>query len=795
MSKKLSVLVIEDNEEDALQNVRYLQEAGYEIHFSRVETENEMRSAMAAQKWDLILSDYLMPRFSVPAALKLYKDSDCDIPFIVISGAIGDKKAVTMMKAGAHDYFLKDNMTRFVTAVERELREADIRKEKKHAQQNLLIQHTLSLKLNRTSDLGIALKEVVETMHQVQGIDLTRIYLNDSGTGTLEHVNGKEFPREDTGIPFPSDKHSGFMNMVRDGHPVYLQFPEICRQLNIPRQKEEPCACAVLPILSDGQCLGVLVCASLADDEFPFGTKMTIESIVSQIGGTIARIQTVEMLKKHEFKYRLLAENASDMIWMVGLDMKPIFFSPSVTRLLGYTVDEAMDNPVGKVYAPSSLESAMETLTDELIHDAERKPDRTLILEMEMIKKDGTAVIVEANYTFLRDEKRKPIGILTIARDITERKQAEEDHQKSEMDLLAIMNSCTESIFLVDPDGTLLAVNEGLGIRLGLDPGKITGKNIRDILPPEVANYRQLKIDHVIHTGEPIHFEDERSGRTILNSLYPVSSPDGKITKVAGFGLDITDRILAEKKLIHAARMAGLGELASGIAHEINQPLNTISLIMDNLLAEAGRDEIINGKYLKNKSERIFENITRMRNIIDHIRAFSRSQDDCIPARFDINSSIRNALSMISEQFRHAGIGLDIALDEQLPELTGNTIKFEEVILNLLANAMDAVLEKGHKVTGSQGHIENENFEMKIGIRSFRENKHLVVEVIDNGIGIKDEDVDQIMLPFYTTKESGKGTGLGLSISYQIISEMNGTIEISSQWSIGTTIKVIIPPK
>jgi len=139
VSRKLSVLIIEDSEEDAEQNVQYLKKAGYEVFSRRVETANEMRSALEKQKWDIILSDYLMPRFSVPAALKIYKESDSDIPFIVISGAIGDKKAVGMMKAGAHDYFLKDNMTRFVSAVERELREAEIRQEKRWAFQNLQI--------------------------------------------------------------------------------------------------------------------------------------------------------------------------------------------------------------------------------------------------------------------------------------------------------------------------------------------------------------------------------------------------------------------------------------------------------------------------------------------------------------------------------------------------------------------------------------------------------------------------------------------------------------------------------
>jgi len=113
---------------------------------------------------------------------------------------------------------------------------------------------------------------------------------------------------------------------------------------------------------------------------------------------------------------------------------------------------------------------------------------------------------------------------------------------------------------------------------------------------------------------------------------------------------------------------------------------------------------------------------------------------------------------------------LFLHLDHRIPSIIGDTYKFEQVIINLLTNAKDAILEKKSKAGSYPG--------MKIGISSFLENQNLVVEVSDDGIGIGQEDIHNIMLPFYTTKEEGKGTGLGLSICYQIIKEMNGTIDI-----------------
>jgi signal transduction histidine kinase len=129
MKQQLSVLIIEDDKEDAELAVNYLRKGGYDVNYVLVDNESGMRKALGSQKWDLILSDYSMPEFDVPSALAIYREFDADIPFLVISGAIGEEKAVEMLKAGAHDYLLKDNMKRFVSVVERELREVLVHRE------------------------------------------------------------------------------------------------------------------------------------------------------------------------------------------------------------------------------------------------------------------------------------------------------------------------------------------------------------------------------------------------------------------------------------------------------------------------------------------------------------------------------------------------------------------------------------------------------------------------------------------------------------------------------------------
>ncbi|GAF83264.1 unnamed protein product, partial [marine sediment metagenome] len=139
MGKPLRVLIVEDSEDDALLVIREVERGGYETTFERVETAEAMTAALEKQAWDIIITDYKMPHFSAPEALDLFKETGLDLPFIVVSGTIGEETAVATMKAGAHDYLMKGNLTRLVPAIERELHEAEVRKGRKLAQEALQI--------------------------------------------------------------------------------------------------------------------------------------------------------------------------------------------------------------------------------------------------------------------------------------------------------------------------------------------------------------------------------------------------------------------------------------------------------------------------------------------------------------------------------------------------------------------------------------------------------------------------------------------------------------------------------
>lgn len=389
-------------------------------------------------------------------------------------------------------------------------------------------------------------------------------------------------------------------------------------------------------------------------------------------------------------------------------------------------------------------------------------------------------------------ELQQKIALLEkqLALNITERKTAEHAQRISEEKYRTTLNASPYGILLTDIKGIITDISE-IGLELfGFHTrDDLVGKHFFRFVPSEEKNTIRKIVEKTMNEGIAQNIEVKTRKKN--QSLFLSETSTTLIQDSYGIPLsfmiiirDISQRKKMEAKQIHADRMANLGEMASGIAHEINQPLNIISLVMDKILFVSANTEIIDIEFFKRKSDKIFENITRIRNIIDHIRAFSRSHDDYVLTAFDINSSIENAVSMISEQFKHLAINLNFNLEKPIPKLSGNTYKFEQVMLNLLANAKDAVIEKKSK--------QEEYFDMIIEIRSYKENQFIIVEVTDNGIGISNEDANNIILPFYTTKDEGKGTGLGLSICYQIIKEMGGTLEITSDIFYGTKIKIIL---
>ena len=195
MSKRLRALIVDDSENDAALVALELRRGGYDVTFERVETLETMNSALAKQTWDLVISDYTMPHFSGLDALKSFKKTGIDLPFLMVSGSIGEETAVDVMKAGAHDYLMKDNLRRLIPSVDRELREADVRRERRRIEEEnqrhwhrLRALHEIDLAITSTLDLKAILDILLEKIDHLLPSSVTTVKLIDKETGELKPV-------------------------------------------------------------------------------------------------------------------------------------------------------------------------------------------------------------------------------------------------------------------------------------------------------------------------------------------------------------------------------------------------------------------------------------------------------------------------------------------------------------------------------------------------------------------------------------------------------------------------------
>jgi PAS domain S-box-containing protein len=496
-----------------------------------------------------------------------------------------------------------------------------------------------------------------------------------------------------------------------------------------------------------------------------------------------------ESLLISEMFNRGLVESAPVGILFLDQTGRITFENPAMQQMMGLPKDKE-SVVIGKLF--QELESIKAVISKSEISQI-LKGERINARELHYTSLLGSELDLEIYTAPLMNSKGEVQGIILMAVDISKPVAAGKELRKSEQKYRMLYESIRDGFIMMDMKKHILESNSFFLTMTGYSAEDLRAmKGIRDIVPEKWYE----KVDSILENEVmPLGYSDvfEIEYRRKDNTIFPVEvrlflikNQNGKNEGLWAIVRDITERKKQDKNMIHTERMARIGVMAAGMAHEINQPLNTISLAMDNLILSINNGSS-DKSYLENKTIKIFDNITRIRNIIDHVRAFSKDHDDYIQSRFNINESIRNAKSMILEQFKHKGIHFVMDLDKTLPQPIGNTFKFEQVIVNLLINAKDAIEEKEM--------IPGMDFKKVVEIHSSLEKQYVCVEVRDNGIGIDAKDTDKVMLPFYSTKGEGASSGLGLSISFGIIRDMNGTIDIQSERLKGTTVRIMIPVK
>ena len=363
-------------------------------------------------------------------------------------------------------------------------------------------------------------------------------------------------------------------------------------------------------------------------------------------------------------------------------------------------------------------------------------------------------------------------------------KASEEELRQSEEKYRGLFNTDPNPIFILDRETLkILDANARAENHYGYSREELLRMSFTDLGYEEDAQEIMRRFKDVMDHRSILFSKKQhrkKDGGLFYTNIHVCGSPYMGRNALIATTTDVTESVQKEAQLIQASKLATLGEMAAGIAHELNQPLNVMKIGSDFLREMVSKGKQISQEELDTVTQEISGQVDRASGIIKHMRDFSRIADTQ-PSESDINKPIRDVFKILGQQLRLREIELELDLDETLPPIMADSNRLEQVFINLVTNARDAMDEN---MPGSSKQLK---------IRSFAQNGDVVVTVSDTGRGIPRDIIERVFEPFFTTKEVGKGTGLGLSISYGIVRDYGGTIKVESEMDRGTTFEIRFP--
>jgi PAS domain S-box-containing protein len=364
-------------------------------------------------------------------------------------------------------------------------------------------------------------------------------------------------------------------------------------------------------------------------------------------------------------------------------------------------------------------------------------------------------------------------GAVVTFLDITARKQSEEALRTSQEQWRALAENIPDVAVLLDQGGTIRFINR---TPPDVAQGDVIGTKATDWVAPELRSAFLERVAHVFATGECVSFETKSEGRSGRVGQYedrvgPVMA-GGVVTGAVLVARDVSERAALLEQLRRSERMASVGLLAAGVAHEINNPLTYVLANLSHVLERWSGDP-----QHRQVLQEALEGALRVRDIVRDLRTLSRDDGRVDTGVVDVQPVLEAAIQMAGHGIRHP---VEIVRAyEQVPSVVASEGRLGQVVLNLIVNAAQAI-----PVQAADGRIV-------VGTRA--DGEHVVIEVRDNGTGIAAEHLPRVFDPFFTTKSVGQGTGLGLSICYNLVDAMKGTIDVASEPGRGTTVIVRLP--
>ena len=735
------MLHVEDSQRDVALLARHLKRAGYKLSSQRVDTAEAMQAALDNCEWDVILCDYRMPEFDALAALEVLKRTERDIPFIIISGTVGEVTAVEAMRAGAHDYLMKDNLVRLAATIEREIQEAENRRARRRAEDALKASETELRTLFAAMNDVILVLDVEGRYLKIAPTDPA--YLYKPPASLLGKTLHEVFPKEEADF-----------------------FIEHIRRAIAERRTHR-----------------VEYRMQVSDKEVWFdGSVSPIDhnAVIWIARDITARKQMEEALRESEELYKGLVDSAFDGV-VIHQNLTIISANRAYAEMFDYEIEELIGLEVLDLTPPEQRDFVRSQINRS-----------EALYETVGLKKDGTRINIEVSGKDCMFEGKN--ARLAAVRDIGERKQAEEQLRRQLNFTEAITTSMGEGVYALNERGLVTFMNPAAEASLGWTEKELLGRDMHEVIHfQDVDGARRPKSNcpllGVIASGKLVAIEDDvftRKDGSVFHVSY-TSSPIINQELVVGAVLtfrDITEARQLEEQLRQSQKMEAIGQLAGGVAHDFNNLLTAINGYSSLALQRTNEREPIRG-YL----EEIKKAGDRAANLTRQLLAFGRKHM-LQPVALSLNDVVADLNKMLRRL-----IGEDVRLtakfDPALKKIKADAGQIEQVIVNLVVNARDAMPHGGNLT------IETGNFEVDgdyasnhVGVRP---GSYAMLAVSDTGVGMDDETRARIFEPCLTTTEKGKGTGLGLSTVYGIVKQSGGNIWVYSEPNQGTVFKVYLP--
>jgi PAS domain S-box-containing protein len=535
----------------------------------------------------------------------------------------------------------------------------------------------------------------------------------------------------------------------------------------------------------DGEVLECLMSVSLIPET---------RAIVAAFLDITERKRMEDRLRVSEERHRTLADNARDVVWTMALDGTITYVSPSVEKVRGFTAEEAMRQGIDEIHTPASAAISMGYFTTLYADIQAGRPPQRFRGELEYRCKDGSTVWTEVMALPVVGPDGAVVEILGVTRDLADRKRAEEALRASETRFRTLAEESPVGIFQADARGHIVYLNRMGMEMLGTTQERASGQGLHGMVHPADRSRVLAEWDEAVAAGRGFASEFRCVGAhgkvlTLRGQSTALRGAGGGVEGFIGVFIDLTERRALEEQLAVASRLASLGTLVAGVAHEINNPLGGALASHEFVEEEVRRLQALLQSAAPLDREELARRLSEVTDALGDAQAGERRiaaivKDLALFGRPDPRRTTLSLARVVEGAMRWLPPALKQGAtihqeDQGAPDVVASEGQLGQVVLNLLTNAIQSA--PGGRKT---------NVRVRIGPGA---PGRALLEVADDGAGISPEVMRHVFDPFFTTRVVGQGMGLGLALSHAIVTAHGGTITATSELGKGSTFRVELP--